>query len=160
MAPLRAMFEEAGCSRVSSYIQSGNIVFEAEDELAERVPAAIAAAISRRYGYAISVVTRRADELGSVVAGNPFLRAGADPATLHVGFLADFPEPGNVAALDGDRSPPDRFAVLGREIFLHCPDGLAGTKLSNRYFEAALKTRNTVRNWRTVLALVELARRA
>jgi uncharacterized protein (DUF1697 family) len=54
-------------------------------------------------------------------------------------------------------SPPDMFEVQGREIYLHLPNGVARTKLTNKYFDRALKTTSTVRNWRTVLKLVEMA---
>ena len=60
-------------------------------------------------------------------------------------------------SLDAHRSPPDRFMVRGREIYLHCPNGLGRTKLTNQYFDSRLSTVSTVRNWRTVLKLLELA---
>ncbi|HZN92159.1 MAG TPA: hypothetical protein VFB81_05620, partial [Myxococcales bacterium] len=81
----------------------------------------------------------------------------ADPDTLHVVFLADPPPPAKVAALDPARSPPDEFQVRGREIYLRCPNGFGRTKLSNAYFDSKLGTISTVRNWRTVLTLAEMA---
>jgi uncharacterized protein (DUF1697 family) len=52
---------------------------------------------------------------------------------------------------------PAEFAVRGREIYLHCPNGLGRSKLTNQYFDATLATLSTVRNWRTVLRLLEMA---
>jgi dihydrofolate reductase len=46
---------------------------------------------------------------------------------------------------DPDRSPPDEFEVVGREICLRCPNGVARTKLSNAYFDSKLATRTVVR---------------
>ena len=105
------------------------------------------------------VVTRSAVELRRAVEGNPFLAAGADVATLHVGFLASEPKAEPVAALDPARSPPDRFEVRGREIFLCLPDGVARSKLTNAYFDSKLATTSTFRNWRTVLTLLERVER-
>jgi uncharacterized protein (DUF1697 family) len=62
-----------------------------------------------------------------------------------------------VAALDPLRSPPDAYAVRGREIYLQCPNGVGSTKLTNAYFDSRLATISTGRNWRTVLKLFELA---
>ncbi|MCY4417337.1 MAG: hypothetical protein OXE87_13665 [Chloroflexi bacterium] len=59
-------------------------------------------------------------------------------------------------ALDPDRSPPDEYSVIGREVYLHCPDGFARTKLTNGCFESRLQTAGTTRNWRTVLMLFEM----
>ena len=83
--------------------------------------------------------------------------ADVDIKTLHVGFLDSVPAASLVAGLDSNRSPGDRFEVCGREIFLHLPNGVANSKLTNAYFDAALKTPSTFRNWRTVLKLAEMA---
>jgi len=50
-----------------------------------------------------------------------------------------------------------QFAVRGREIYLQCPNGYGRTKLTNGYFDSKLATTSTVRNWRTVVKLLELA---
>jgi len=157
MKDLVAMFTDAGCDGVRTYIQSGNVVFSAKRALARRVPALITQAIADRLGLRVPLVMRTAAELEKVVAGNPFLRAGADPKKLHVAFLAKQPTAARVATLQPDRSPPDEFSVRGREIYLHCPNGVARTKLTNAYFDARLTTTTTVRNWNTVLKLCELA---
>ncbi len=62
-----------------------------------------------------------------------------------------------MAALDANRFKPDEFVVRGREIFLRLPKGVGKSKLTNDYFDRTLKTTSTVRNWRTVLTLLELA---
>jgi uncharacterized protein (DUF1697 family) len=156
MKDLAAMFAEAGCADVVTYIQSGNVVFRATETCAARVPAAIAKAVADRLGFRAPVVMRTAGELRGVLRANPFLRAGAPIESLHVMFLADRPSPARVATLDPNRSPTDEFQVVGREIYLRCPNGMGGTKLTNAYFDAKLATTSTVRNWRTVVKLVEM----
>ena len=121
------------------------------------MPALVAAAIAERFGFDAPVVTRTADELREVREHNPFLAAGAEPAALHVVFLADHPSPARAAALDPNRSPGDAFALRGRDVYLHCPNGVARTKLTNDYFDTTLATVSTARNWQTVLRLLELA---
>lgn len=158
MKDLAAMFAEAGCRDVQTYIQSGNVVFKAEDALAARIPALISEAIRDRFGYRAPVVLRNAAALREVVEANPFVKASVDLKTLHVAFLSDRPDGARVAALDPDRSPPDEFAVRGGEIYLRCPNGYGKSKLTNAYFDSSLGTTTTVRNWRTVLKLVEMAR--
>jgi uncharacterized protein (DUF1697 family) len=66
------------------------------------------------------------------------------------------PAAADVAGLDAARSAPDAFTVLGREIYLQLPIGMARTKLTNAYFDSKLRTVSTARNWRTVLKLAEL----
>ena len=157
MAELRAIFAAAGCADVRTYIQSGNVVFRAEEALAARLPALIRAEIEASKGFTVPVVTRTAAELGGVVRGNPFLAAGADPARLHVGFLAEAPSTARIAELDPDRSQPDAFEVRGREVYLHFPNGTARSKLTVDYFDRVLGTTITIRNWRTVGRLLDMA---
>jgi uncharacterized protein (DUF1697 family) len=157
MKDLAAMFTKAGCSEVQTYIQSGNVVFQADPEVAARIPDVIAKAIAGRSKMKIPVVVRTAGDLRRLADKNPFLRRGIDVDKLHVAFLADSPASAAVAALDPKRSPPDEFLVEGGEIYLHCPNGYGRTKLSNAYFDAKLGTTSTVRNWRTVLKLLELS---
>jgi uncharacterized protein (DUF1697 family) len=157
MKDLAAMFRDAGCGDVRTYIQSGNVVFEARPALARQVPALVSEAITDRFGFEAPIVTRTAAEMEDVASHNPFLKAGADPKTLHVVFLQDRPSKARVAELDPGRSPPDEFAVQGREVYLHCPNGVGSSKLTMPYFDSKLQTIATARNWNTVLKLVEMS---
>ena len=163
MKDLAKIFTAAGCGNVQTFIQSGNVIFDATPQLAIKLPGLISAQVAKRFGFQIPVVVRTHDQLQEIFAGNPFLKAGADADLLHVMFLADLPDPGAVASLDPQRSPPDEFIVQGREIFLRLPDGVAGRqrrgsdcKLTNSYFDSKLATVSTSRNWRTVTKLLEM----
>ena len=157
MKELAALFVEAGCEEVRTYIQSGNVVFRTGSADVEEISSIISASIQDRYGYQIPVVTRTAGELQEIMEANPFVEAGAETDKLHVMFLADLPDSASVDSLDPERSPGDEFAVLRREVYLHCPNGVARSKLTNSYFDARLSTTSTSRNWRTVRKLLELA---
>ena len=151
MKELAALFVDAGCEDVRTYIQSGNVVFRTGSEGGEDISSVISASILSSFGYRIPVVTRTARAFQEIVRANPFLEAGAEADKLHVMFLAELPDSANVEALDTDRSPGDEFAVQGSEIYLHCPNGVARSKLTNSYFDSRLSTTSTTRNWRTTL---------
>ena len=159
MKELAAIFQAAGATSVATYIQSGNVVFEAAKP--EACVATVTTEIARVYGYPGRIVLRSADEMRRAYTANPFVGSGpmptgnqADP--LHVYFLADWPDKAAAQALDTNRSPGDSFVVQGREIYLNLPQGMARTKLTNVYFDGKLKTVSTSRNWRTVAKLVEM----
>lgn len=155
MKALTEIFAAAGCTAVQTYIQSGNVIFRSP--AIEAVAPAVRAAIAARFGFNAPVIVRSAAQLARAIAASPFTAPGTDPASLHVMFLEDSPSPALIAALDPDRSPPDTFAVIGREVHLKLPNGTARTKLTNAYFDSRLKTVSTQRNWRTVLKLAEMA---
>lgn len=154
MKKLAALFVAAGCKNVETYIQSGNVVFDAPVSAAKRVPRAVSAAIQEQFGFQVPMIMRSGADLAKVVAENPFLGQGAAEKELHVYFLADTPA---AAQLDVNRSPPDEFVLLGREVYLRLPNGMGRTKLTNAYFDSKLKTVCTARNWATLLHLAAMA---
>ena len=151
MAELRALVESLGYTDVRTFIQSGNVLFTAP-----KSPGAahLEAAIRERFGLAVPVVLRTPPELARAVAADPF--PGADRAKLYVGFMTQSPSPAALAELDGRPFLPDAFAVEGKELYLHLPDGMARTKLPG-YLDRRLKLAMTVRNWNTLAKLCELA---
>lgn len=153
MAELRAELEETlALEDVRTLIQSGNIVFRSSSKarLAER----IADAVDGAFGVRPGVVLRTPAELEAVAGASPF----PDTPKVHVVFLERAPTPKATASLDPERSPPDAFALVGRDLYLHLPNGAGRTKLTIDYLERTLGVRGTQRNWNTVLRLVALAR--
>jgi uncharacterized protein (DUF1697 family) len=151
MAELRALFESLGYGEVRTFIQSGNVIFAADGPVTAK---AIESAIAARFNIAVAVVLRTPGELERIVRDNPFTRA--DPSNLHVGFMTQRPSADVVAALDHERFRPELFAVKGAELYFWLPDGMARTKLPS-YLDRQLRTPTTIRNWRTLNKLVELA---
>ncbi len=158
MAELVAVCQAAGGRHVRTFIQSGNAVLEVDPAAVDGLPARLARLLAERAGLEVPVVVRTSLELAAVVARNPFAARGTAPEQLHCAFLADRPAPGRVAALDPDRSPPDRLEVVGREVYLWLPDGVARSRLTADYLDRTLGTTSTARSWRTVVALEAMAR--
>lgn len=160
MAELRALFQGLGHRDVRTYIQSGNVAFDAAatgSRDADAVGAAAKAEIARVFGHDVHVLVRTPDELAAVVEASPYETAGAEPAALHVTFLATEPDPERVAALTVPAGETGVLAVVGREVHLHVPDGYGRTKLSNAFLERALAVPATTRNWRSVRKLRDMA---
>lgn len=160
MDSLRALFAALGHDAVSTYIQSGNVVFDSTSADEAVLVAEIEARIAADLRLDVAVVLRTAEELAAVVERNPLLARGCEPKSLHVTFLAAAPAPAHAQALQADaaRCAPDELVVAGREIYLHCPAGLGRTKLTALLGERRLGTTATTRNWNTIVALAGLTR--
>jgi uncharacterized protein (DUF1697 family) len=152
MKDLSKMFTDAGCKDVRTYIQSGNVIFEGPAGAAG-VADTIQAKIEKRFGYKVPVILRTSGQLLKTIRDNPFLATSPDQRWLHVYFLAAAPNASAIATLDPNRSAPDAFHVRGQEIYLHLPNGMGRSKLTNGYFDSKLSTISTARNWATVLKL-------
>lgn len=155
---LVAAFEAEGASHVRTFQQSGNVLFTAPARGAPALTRRVSERLGDEHGLASPIVLRSASELAAVAASHPLDADGRDPRLLHVAFLAGRPAPGAAARLDPLRSPPDELLVQGREVYLHCPNGMARTRLTNDYLDRTLGTVSTVRTWRTVRKLDTLAR--
>lgn len=154
MADLRRIATGCGFGNVSTYIQSGNLVFTTSDD-APTAAKLLRTAIAAEGGVDPRVAIRSRPELDAVVAGNPYLDRSTDAKQLHVAFAVE-----GIAALEPapaelDRFAPDEVTVAGREAYLFLPNGIGRSKLA----EALGRQKNmdaTVRNWRTVTKMLAL----
>ncbi len=155
MKELRTILETLGAENVTTYVQSGNAVFR-HGAAAKELEHAISAAVLKARGFKPRVLVGDRAALERAIAANPFPEAEQAPKSLHVFFLEQVPIKPDLAALDRIRNASERF-LLKRDLFyLHAPDGVGRSKLVAQV-EKALGTAATGRNWRTVLALRDLA---
>jgi uncharacterized protein (DUF1697 family) len=154
MSDLVSICTDAGCANVQTYIASGNVLFNASDACAKRMPELVQRAIEKRFGFSSPVIVRTARQMQEIVEANPFKD---DLERVYVAFLQSKPTEAQVAALDPNRSPGDAYVLTGSEIYLNlAKNGAATTKLTTTYFDSKLNTVTTMRNWRTTSALLEL----
>lgn len=157
MGDLRSLVASLGYRDVRTYIQSGNVILTSPATDPPAVAGAIEHRITDELGLTVSVLLRTRDELSDIIANNPFLPQGAAPTHLHVTFLADVPDQDLLDHLEVPNASPDGYRILGREIYLHCPQGYGRTKLTNAFWERRLRMPATTRNWNTATRLLTLA---
>jgi uncharacterized protein (DUF1697 family) len=157
MADLQELFVGLGHTAVVTYIQSGNVVFKSRSKSSTAVAHAVEERITRDLGLDVRVLVRTHDEMAKVARSNPFLKSCAEVARLHVTFLAGKPDAELVRAVSAFDAGVDELRVVGREVYLHCPNGYGNTKINNGFFEKRLQAIATTRNWNTVTKLIDLA---
>ena len=160
MKGLKALYEDLGFNGVSTYIQSGNIIFRTDQKTSDQILAGnIEKSILKKYRFEVPVIIRTLEEINSSIQVNPFLkRTSLLIEKLHITFLSEEPLKSDWDIIKGLDRSPDEFTRIGKEIYLYCPEGYGITKLSNSFFENKLKVKATTRNWNTVNKLRELAK--
>ena len=156
MRDLKNALAKMGCEAVSSYIQSGNVVFRHKEADASTLGAAIAATVLEEFGFEPRVLVLNARQLQKASENNPFPEAASEAKSLHLYFLAN-----DAVAADFDRLAAmagvnERFELIDRVFYLHAPDGIGRSKLAAGA-EKALGVPVTARNWRTVAKVLQLA---
>jgi uncharacterized protein (DUF1697 family) len=148
MAELRALCEETGLKRPRTYIQTGNVLFESglgEAAIKKKLERTLAS----HMGKPVGVLLRTVDELEAIVRTSPF--PDAPPNRVIILFLDAPPPSGALRELVTDGG--ERLVALGRETFIHYPNGMGKSKLKIPFAKIG-----TGRNLNTVAKLALLAR--
>jgi uncharacterized protein (DUF1697 family) len=159
MNELRASFEALGYTDVTTYIQTGNVLFTAGSKSERGIAATVEQRLAEDFGDSPAVLVRSVADFRRVGSSSPYAKAGADPARHHVTFLATVPTKAALEALTLPPSGHDELVVDGKEVYVHTPDGYADTKYTGTFLERRLGVVSTTRNWNTVTKLSELAAR-
>jgi uncharacterized protein (DUF1697 family) len=159
MNDLRASFEGLEYADVTTYIQTGNVLFATGSKSEANIAAAIERRLAADFGASPAVILRTVPELLRIGTASPYPKKGAQASRHHVTFLASEPAPEALASLALTPSGHDELVVDGREVYVHTPDGYAETKYTGAFIERRLGVLSTTRNWNTVTKLCELASR-
>ena len=139
MAGLREVVASLGHTGVTTYIQSGNVLFSTGEEDTAKLASALEAAITEAFGLWSSVVVLSRDELARILDTNPY-RDEPNPRLVHVVFLnAELPADvldrikaaESASAAKGSR---DAVTAAGPALYLHTPDGFGTSELGQAVF--------------------------
>ena len=158
MTDLRAAFTAAGCRDVSTYIQSGNVIFEASGGAAA-VTKTVRAALRTIVDGDPEVMLRTVAALRGVVEATPFREGQASTdAKLYVAFLSRKPDRVPRLPLTVATEGIELVGMTGREVFaVSRPKKNGGFGFPNLVVEKAFGVSATTRNWSTVTKLLALA---
>lgn len=158
MQKLRASCETLGFEEVKTYIQSGNLVFRAGKLRPEALSKKLEERIVDDFGFSSDIIIRSKAEFERIVTANPLLRErGIEESKLHVVFAREVPSPAAIRKLVSLVVEPDKVRHAGKEIYFYFPNGVSGSSLWKHPLDRVLEVPGTMRNWRTVMALSEMA---
>jgi len=168
MADLRSLVAGLGHGDVSTYIQSGNVLFTAPaDADCALAGQAISEAIGADLGVTAPVVVLTRDELAKILAANPHPDE-PDPKRVHAVVLSETPGPDLTAKLEkataqaAAKGDPSTVTAVGRTLYLHTPAGYGRSDLAATVLRIVSSPKagltGTARNWATMTKLLDLCR--
>jgi uncharacterized protein (DUF1697 family) len=161
MEALRQAFESLRYRSVSTYIQSGNVVFGAGGGTSEVLQKEIAKKLVTTFGFKVPVIVKSLPQVGDVIKRNPFKGVILkENEKIYVAFLACKPAKNARDNLMNVSDSIDKIRISGDEIYLLCRKGYATTQFSNTFLEKQLGVVATTRNWATVNKLWEIGNEA
>ncbi len=157
MATLRETLEKRGFQNVKTLLNTGNVVFEAEQEDENALAEKLAAHLQSTFGFPVPVIIRTADEIGKLVAANPFEKINVTKKTrLYATFLPDVPE-SNLSipytSLDGAYQI---ISILKNTVFSVLDLDKSGSVDAMKILEKEFGKNITTRNWNTVLKIGQM----
>jgi uncharacterized protein (DUF1697 family) len=157
MAELRALSVKIGLQRPETYIQSGNLIVDA-DIAADEVRALLEGAIARRFGLRIDVIVRQTAQWRCLVAANPFADDAATRSNmLHLYLSREAPNPGAAAALAPKAQAGERIVLAGGALWIdYGVNGVGRSRLTPLLLDKACGSPATGRNWNSVLKIGEM----
>ena len=136
---------------------SGNVVLGSTKRSPTAVATTVERIVSTEFGVDIDVMARTPGELARVAAKHPLAPRRADAGALHVAFLKGRPAAAARRAFRGRTFGDDEFVIRDTEVYLRYPHGVAASKMNTALFQGGLGTPATVRTWKVVTRLNELA---
>jgi uncharacterized protein (DUF1697 family) len=159
MADLKALYEAQEFESVTTYIQSGNVIFESKMMSKEGLKKTIENAIEDKFTFHVPVDIRTNQELKQIVENCPYeeVTAEENSTKILVAFLQSTPSTKKQELLLEYVKSPERLTIQGSEVYLYCPNGYGRSKLTNTFIENKLGISATTRNWKSVKKLYELS---
>jgi uncharacterized protein (DUF1697 family) len=158
MDDLRKSYENLGFRSVTTYVQSGNVVFTGNKAKPDELAQTITQQIEKDIGFDVPVIVLTIDTLKQIINSNPFLKdSDKDKTFLHVTFLSSKPQKFEISAIEEKKLSGEEISIADNAVYLYCPNGYGKSKLNNIFLETKLKVSATTRNWKTTNELFKIA---
>ena len=157
MDVLKSLLENAGFQNVRTYIQSGNVFVDSEEEHDASVGFKIKQEIFKELGLEVPVVVITKEDLEACFKNNSYLKEKEyDTKKLYVAFISKELSSGALNDLKISQFKPDEAAIDKSRIYIKYAVGAGKTRLDQKYIEKKLNVVATIRNWNTVSTLLEM----
>ena len=157
MDALKTTLEAIGFQKVQTYIQSGNVFVDSEDENSAAVGFKIKQEIFKVFGHEVPVVVIDKADLEACLKNNPYLKeADLDIKKLYVAFVSTTLRSDSINDLKMSQVKPDEASIDANRIYIKYAVGAGKTRFDQKYIEKKLNVTATIRNWNTVTQLLKL----
>jgi uncharacterized protein (DUF1697 family) len=157
MEALKTTLEAIGFQNVQTYIQSGNVFVDTEEENPAAVGFKIKQEIFKAFGHEVPVVVIGSADLEACFKNNPFLKEKEiDTKKLYVAFISTTLQSTSMNDLKISQFKPDEASIDGSRIFIKYAVGAGKTRFDQKYIEKKLNVTATIRNWNTVTQLLKM----
>ena len=151
MEILKTTLQNIGFQNVQTYIQSGNVFVDTDEENPAKVGFLIKQEIYKTFGYDVPIIVIDQSDLANCLTNNPYLKdKDLDTKKLYVAFVSVLLNKDSINQLKVSQFKPDEVHIDGSWIYIKYAVGAGKTRLDQKYIEKKLNCVTTIRNWNTV----------
>ena len=153
---LRTIFEAENFTRVETYLETGNVIFDGDAEDLAGLERVVEQMLSDALGYDVATFIRTDAEVRNIAKHKPFMTATMKTATaLNVALFKDTLDDKATRALTALRTPSDSFHVNGRELYWLSHTRASESSISNAVFEITVGRPSALRGINTLRQLAQ-----
>ncbi|MCL9804547.1 DUF1697 domain-containing protein [Flavobacterium amniphilum] len=157
MDDLKTLLDRMGFQNVRTYIQSGNVFVDSEEEHGATVGFKIKQEIFKEWGYDVPIIVITKEDLEACLNNNPYLKEKeADTKKLYFTFISKELNESSIHDLKMSQVKPDEAVIDKSRIYVKYAVGAGKTRFDQKYIEKKLNVTATMRNWNTVTKLLEM----
>lgn len=157
MEVLKSTLENIGFQNIRTYIQSGNVFLDSNEESPAKIAFIIKQEIYKVFGFDVPIIVISKSDLEACFSNCNFLKeTEIDTKKLYVAFVSKELKPENINDLKMSQFKPDEVQIDCTRIFIKYHIGAGKTKLDQKYIEKKLNLIATIRNWNTVTQLLKM----
>ena len=157
MEALKTTLENIGFENVQTYIQSGNVFVDSEEENQAKVGFQIKQEIFKVFGHEVPIVVVNKQDLEACFKNNLFLKeTDLDTKKLYVAFVSIALQSTSINDLKMSQVKPDEAQIDENRIYIKYAVGAGKTRFDQKYIEKKLNVIATIRNWNTVTQLLKI----
>lgn len=156
MDALKTMLENIGFQNVRTYLQSGNVFVDSEEDAA-KVGFMIKQEIFKVFGHEVPAIVIAKKDLELCFANNLYLKEkDMDIKKLYIVFVAIALKKESIHDLKISQFKPDEATIDDNRIYIKYAVGAGKTRLELKYIEKKLNVIGTMRNLNTVTNLLKM----
>lgn len=156
MKELKLALVSLNLSNVTTYIQSGNIVFQCSNSINHELEKAIESLILEHFQLIVPTIVISHNQLIKIEKENPFHLTDIPIEKKYGSFLKTLPDAERLERMLRFEKKDDEYHIIRQFIYLKYADRAGNSKLTNNLIENKLKVVATTRNWKTIQKLIEI----
>ena len=155
MAELRSILNKTALKNVSTYIQTGNIIFQTSESDKTLLEELIHSEIKQYFGFEVDVLIVSNKDIQRILNDCPFSNDIKEKSYFMM--LHDIPTEEMIKIASEKIYEEEDYKIINDCIYYYCPKGFGQAKFNMNFFERKLNTFATARNYNTILKLLSLS---